>query len=218
MMASASPEPSLAALSLGGSTYAPSTSAYTEGPTASSASKFNFPAYTSFPPFYTLQPNLTTRARQLELWSSLITTYCAHHRLFKLSLSFPPADLFHNSAIKRSLKANDIRTVLDHMSQPANGPLIEWIAPATRGEQTNTCFVYWRSLSEWADTIYDWVDETGQKGAVLTVYEIREGEAVQNKEWKDIDEGLLRKILNVLVKRGKAQIIGQEENAGVKFF
>ena len=104
------------------------------------------------------------------------------------------------------------------MSQPANGPLTEWIAPTTRGEQTSTCFVYWRSLSEWADSIYDWVHETGQKGAVLTVYEIREGEAAQNKEWKDIDEVLLRKILNVLVKRGKAQIFGQEENTGVKFF
>ena len=217
-MAAASPEPSLAGLSLGGSTYAPSTSTYADTSTTGDAAKVSFPAYASFPPFYTLQPNLTTRARQLELWSSLITAYCAHHRLFKLSLSSPPADLFSNSSIKRSLKANDVRTVLDHMSQPANGPLVEWVAPLARGEQTNTCFVYWRSLGEWADAIYDWVDETGQKGAVLTVYEIREGEAVQNKEWKDVDEVLLRKILNVLVKRGKAQIIGQEENAGVKFF
>lgn len=73
-------------------------------------------------------------------------------------------------------------------------------------------------MNDWADAIYEWVDETGQKGAVLTVYELREGEAVGKKEWRDIDETLLRKILGVLVKRGKAQIFGQEENAGVKFF
>ena len=66
--------------------------------------------------------------------------------------------------------------------------------------------------------LYGWVDETGQKGAVLTVYELREGDAVMNKDWRDMDEGMLRKVLNVLVKRGKAQIFGQEENAGVKFF
>jgi ESCRT-II complex subunit VPS25 len=78
--------------------------------------------------------------------------------------------------------------------------------------------VLWRLPSEWADAIHAWVDETGQKGAVLTIYELREGEAVQGKEWCDIDEALLRKVLNVLVKRGKAQIFGQEENAGVKFF
>jgi len=50
------------------------------------------------------------------------------------------------------------------------------------------------------------------------VYELREGDAVSGKEWRDMDEGLLRKVLNALVKRGKAQIFGQEENAGVKFF
>ncbi|KAK4508352.1 hypothetical protein PRZ48_002090 [Zasmidium cellare] len=204
-------ESSLDALSLSGTTYTPSTSTYT----STDPTKFAFPAYTSFPPFYTLQPNLTTRARQLELWSSLITSYCAHHRLFKLSLSSPPSDLFNNTSIKRSLKLNDIRTALEHMSQPSTGPLIEWIAPVSRGEQSNTCWVYWRSLGEWADTIYNWVDETGQKGAVLTVYELREGDAVKGKEWQDIDEALLRKILGVLVKRGKCQIFGQEENAGV---
>lgn len=212
-MATTEAESSLDALSLSGTTYAPTASTSTSDPT-----RFVFPAYTSFPPFYTLQPNLTTRARQLELWSSLVTSYCAHHRLFKLPLSSPPSDLFNNTSIKRSLKPTDIRTVLEHMSQPSTGPLIEWIAPVSRGEQSNTCWVYWRNLSEWADTIYNWVDETGQKGAVLTVYELREGDAVRGKEWQDIDETLLRKILGVLVKRGKCQIFGQEENAGVKFF
>lgn len=212
-MATTDAESSLDALSLSGTTHTPSTSTHASDPT-----KFTFPAYTSFPPFYTLQPNLTTRARQLELWSSLITSYCAHHKLFKLSLSSPPSDLFNNTSIKRSLKPNDIRTVLEHMSQPSTGALIEWIAPVSRGEQSNTCWVYWRSLGEWADTIYNWVDETGQKGAVLTVYELREGDAVKSRKWQDIDENLLRKILGVLVKRGKCQIFGQEETAGVKFF
>lgn len=213
-MAASTSEPSLAGLSLSGNTaYAPSTAALSTDPT-----KFTFPSYTSFPPFYTLQPNLTTLARQLELWSALITSYCAHHRLFRLSLSSPPADLFTNSSIKRSLKSADVRTVLDHMSKPENGPRIEWINPTTRGETANTCYVYWKTPTEWADTIYNFVEETGQKGAVLTIYELREGESSLGREWRDIDEALLRKVLAVLVKRGKAQIFGLEESAGVKFF
>lgn len=213
-MATATPEPSISGLS--GTTHAPSTSAYT--PSVSTSNTFNFPTHTTFPPFYTLQPNLTTRARQLELWSTFITTYCAHHHIFRLSLSSLPPDLFNNTHIKRTLKSADIRTVLDYMSKPDNGPRIEWVASTTKGEQSSSCYVYWRTPGEWADMLYGWVDETGQKGAVLTIYELREGDAVRSREWKDMDEGLLRKVLNVLVKRGKVQIFGQEESAGVKFF
>lgn len=213
-MSVTSPEPSLSGLTLSGSTYAPTV----EGSISESKPTFTFPSYSSYPPLYTLQPNLTTRARQLELWSDLIISYCAHHCIFKLSISSLPSDLFHNANLRRSLKPSDIRTVLDFMSKPDNGSRIEWIPPSTRSEQANSCFVLWKTLGEWADAIYTWVDETGQKGAVLTIYEIREGDAVRHKQWRDIDETLLRKILNVLVKRGKAQIFGQEENAGIKFF
>ncbi|KAK4902179.1 hypothetical protein LTR27_001081 [Elasticomyces elasticus] len=215
-MAAASPEPSLSGLST--AQYTSSTTAYTPSTSTTQSNTFTFPTYTSFPPFYTLQPNLTTRARQLDLWSTLITSYAAHHRLFKISLSSPPWDLFTNASIHRALKAADIRLILDHMSKPENGARIEWIPPTTRNEQSNTCWIYWKTVGEWADAIYGWVDETGQKGAVLTVYELRESDAVSGKEWKDMDEAMLRKVLNALVKRGKAQVFGQEENAGVKFF
>jgi ESCRT-II complex subunit VPS25 len=66
--------------------------------------------------------------------------------------------------------------------------------------------------------IYGWVDETGQKGSVLTVYELREGEAVGSKEWVGMEEEMLKKVLGVLVKKGRAQVFGQDEGAGVKFF
>lgn len=216
-MSTASPEAPLADMSLSGPSYSAATPTHVDTQ-SNDPTIFHFPTYASFPPFYTIQPNLTTRARQLELWSSLIISYCAHHSIFRLSLSSPPANLFSNTSLKRSLKPADIRTVLEYMSQAENGGRIEFISPAMRGEQSNTCYVYWRTLTEWADAIYAWVDETGQKGAVLTIYEIREGEAVQGKEWFGIDETLLRKVLNVLVKRVRAQIFGQEENAGVKFF
>lgn len=191
-----------------GSAFPPPTSAPTYSP----------PHYTSFPPFYTLQPNLQTRARQLSLWSQHLTTYCAHHRIFRLNLSSPPPNLFASDSIHRALSQPDQRTLLDHLSLPANGSKVEWIAGSGKGERSNAVWVYWRSLGEWADGIYGWVDETGQKGSVLTVYELREGEGVVGKEWQGMDEEFLRKVLAVLVKKGKCQIFGQEETAGVKFF
>ena len=202
-----------------------SSSALTSPPISSAASMttgtsttFSFPPHTHFPPFYTLQPNLSTRARQLELWSTLITDYAAHHRLFRLSLSSPPADLFDNSSLRRRLKAADVRAVLDYMADPANGTRVEWTPPAIRGVPSDAVYVWWRSAGEWAERVYGWVEETGQKGAVLTVYELREGEGVRDREWREMDEGMLRKVLGALVKRGKAQMFGSEGADGVKFF
>lgn len=122
-----------------------------------------------------------------------------------------PDELFSDASISRSLKQNDAKVVLTWMSKPENGGRVEWI-------HSTECFVYWRTPSEFAEMIHNWVDETGQKGTVLTFYELRESDAVRNKEWKNMDEELLGRVLNVLVKKGKAQIFGQEESAGIKFF
>lgn len=179
---------------------------------------FQKPAFTTFPAFYTLQPNLTVRARQLELWTALITQYCAWHKTFRLSLTAPPPLLTTNPDPPRALKTADFRHLLDHLSTSAGGHLVEWIPPASRTEQATTCWVWWWSASQWADCVYEWVDATGQKGAVLTVYELRESDAVRGQDWTEMDEVMFRKVLNVLVKRGKAQVFGAEEGSGVKFF
>ena len=107
------------------------------------------------------------------------------------------------------------------MALPANGSKIEWLPPASgkKGEQSSTCWVWWRSAGEWADSVYEWVVEvTGQRGAVLTVWELRAGEGVKGREWEGMEEGMLRRVLGVLVKRGKAQVFGEGEGGGVKFF
>ena len=215
-MATYSSSPSLS------SPLAPYTSTATTNPPSNTTESWQPPPYTSFPPFYTLQPNLTTLDRQLSLWSSLILSYCTYHRLYKLSLSSPPPNLFTNPTISRSLSPQAIRKVLDYMSRPENGSRIDWIAPASKGEQSSSCWVLWKSLGEWADVVYGWVEGTGQKGAVLTIYELKEEDAngggTGGREWLGMEEGLLRKVLGVLVKRGKAQVFGEEGGGGVKFF
>lgn len=172
-------------------------------PEVPSAPASDLTAIKSYPPFYTLQPNLTTRARQLELWSSLITSYCAANHIFRISISTPPPDLFSNTAIKRSLKAADIKTVLESM-----GKSVEWLSA-----DRSACFVWWRSVDEWADALVQWVEGTGQKGAVLTVYELRE-----TGDWGGMEEVMLRKVLTLLTKKGKAAVFAVGDGEGVKFF
>ncbi|KAK6006560.1 hypothetical protein QM012_006970 [Aureobasidium pullulans] len=188
------------------SPQAPSTTAPTD--------TFSYPSHHSFPPFYTLQPNQSTLLRQLSLWSQLIQSYCSHHKTFKLSPSTATSlSLFSNSKIHRSLDALSIKKVLDYMASPEGEFRAEYI-----GKEKSTAWVWWKSASEWADEIAGWVDETGQKGVVLTIYELRESEAVERQEWVGMDEDMLRRCLDVLVKKGRAQVFGQADGSGVKFF
>jgi ESCRT-II complex subunit VPS25 len=53
---------------------------------------------------------------------------------------------------------------------------------------------------------------------VLTLYELIESEATMSQEFHGIDVELLQKAMQLLVKRGKAQLFGQEDEQGVKFF
>jgi len=154
----------------------------------------------------------------------MIQSYCAHNRIYRLSLSTAAnSPLFHNATINRRLDLLSIRRVIDYMSSPEGDRRAEWISTsskrsASRDETRSAAWVYWKRPEEWADMVYEWVDGTGQRGSVLTVYELRESEAVSSCEWVDMDEELFRSCLDVLVRRGKAQIFGEMEGSGVKFY
>ncbi|KAI0113284.1 ESCRT-II complex, vps25 subunit [Daldinia grandis] len=185
---------------------------------------FDFPREYHFPPFFTRQTNLTTHHAQLEKWSSLILSYTRQHRIFRLSLSYegaPYEDLFRNRKLGRSLRLSDAREVLEFMRKEGRA---EPVAAGKDGGSGNggagagdVYWVYWRTPEEWAGLVEAWVDETAQKGAVLTLYELTDGEGTRGTEFYGLDSDLLQKALQVLVKRGKAQIFGQDQQ-GVKFF
>ncbi|KAF2667418.1 ESCRT-II complex, vps25 subunit [Microthyrium microscopicum] len=186
----------------------------------STATPFQFPGYYSFPPFFTAQPNLVTRAAQHQKWSLLIQAYCRHNRIFVLSLiDALNSPLFHNAALNRRLSLNDAREVLNWMASEPGGNRAEWIGGTGKAKTgAEKVWVYWRRPEEWASVLEGWVDGTGQKGSVLTLWELVEGEATASQEFHGMDMDLLQKSLQVLVKRGKAQIFGQEDSLGVKFF
>ncbi|OTB14515.1 hypothetical protein K445DRAFT_75742 [Daldinia sp. EC12] len=186
--------------------------------TPSQPAPFDFPREYHFPPFFTRQTNLTTHHAQLEKWSSLILSYARHHRLFRLSLSYegtPYEDLFRNRKLNRALRLSDAREVFEFMRKEGRA---EPVAAGNGSSGGDVYWVYWRTPEEWAGLIEAWVDETAQKGAVLTLYELTDGEGARGTEFYGLDPDLLQKALQVLVKRGKAQIFGQEDQQGVKFF
>jgi ESCRT-II complex subunit VPS25 len=146
---------------------------------------FPFPREYSFPPFFTRQTNLTTHHAQLVKWSTLVLSYCRHHQLYRLSLTpsstspssspEPGADeLFHNRKLDRRLNTADVREVIDFMRKDGRA---EYVGGKETGD---VVWVYWRTPEEWAGLVEEWVDATGQKGTVLTLYELTEGGATLN--------------------------------------
>ncbi|KAF6818870.1 vacuolar protein-sorting-associated protein [Colletotrichum musicola] len=126
------------------------------------------------------------------------------------SAAAAPEELFHNKMLNKRLSLADARDVLDFMRKEGRAEPLSGSA--------DVFWVYWRTPDEWAAAVEGWIDETAQKGVVMTLYELTEGEGTRGTEFHGLDPELLQKALQVLVKRGKAQIFGQEDSQGVKFF
>ena len=182
--------------------------------TQSPTDTFQFPQIHNWPPFFTLQTTTSSRQAQLEKWSRLIQRYCRHHKIFELSVvDYQDRDLFKNEQLKKKLYADDIRKVIEFMVSPDGQQRAEWVT-----SNKASAWIYWRRPEEWANSIAAWVDDTGQKGSVLTLYEIVEGEASEGQEFHGMDMTVLRKGLAVLTKQSKAQVFGADDQQGVKFF
>jgi ESCRT-II complex subunit VPS25 len=181
-------------------------------PDGNTTSPFPFPKHHSYPPLYTRQPTLATRQAQLARWSSLIQRYCRHHKLFTLVIiDTLDSPLFHNAAIRKRLSQAEVTAVIEHMvSQEGRA---EWV-----DADKASAWIWWRKPEEWAGLVAAWVEETGQKGTVLTLYELVEGEASVGQEFYGLDMRVLRRALDTMVKKGRAQVFGAEDSMGVKFF
>ncbi|KAF2637015.1 ESCRT-II complex, vps25 subunit [Massarina eburnea CBS 473.64] len=199
---------------------APSTTTTT---TTTAQDTYIFSPIYSFPPFFTLQPNPITRSSQLQSWSAHIQSYCRAHRLFSISLiDALPTPLFTNATLSRALSLRDAKAVVHWMSTKDGGNRAEWTGRKGDVEAAETeggrAWIYWRRPEEWAQVIEDWVDRTGQRGTVLTLYEVTESDATRREEFWGMEGELLQRCLGVCVKKGKAQIFGGEGSEGVKFF
>lgn len=65
------------------------------------------------------------------------------------------------------------------------GRRAEWVGGGRAGiregkdggrEGKEVAYIWWKGVEEWAELVAGWVEGTGQKGVVLTLYEITEGE------------------------------------------
>lgn len=174
-------------------------------------SDFSWPPLYEFPPFFTLQPNLTTRQKQIETWASLVLAYCQHNKVFTLDLvEAQQSPLFNNSKINRKLSSEGVGAVLDHLDKHGH---IEWLE-----KQKRRCRILWRTTEQWAKLIYDWAHASGLLNSVCTLYELTSGEDTADEAFHGLDQDVLRKALRHLESEGRAQLLSVGSDEGVKFF
>lgn len=131
----------------------------------SPADPFQFPPTYNFPPFFTPQPNRSTRSAQLQKWSALIQAWCRHHRTFRLSLiEAVESPLFHNATLRKRVSLGDARDIVDWMAAGADedgtgtgtgggGKRAEWVD----ANHKTVAWIWWRRPEEWAGLMADWV-------------------------------------------------------------
>ncbi len=101
-------------------------------------------------------------------------------------------------------------------------------------KQVNSVLIYWRSPEEWADLLHRWVCstfsgvllfpdayfieavETGQLNTILTFYDITD--PPMESPFSGMPIPLLKKVIVILAKSGKAQTISISDGEGVRFF
>jgi len=171
---------------------------------------FEYPEFYSFPPFFTVQPVLNTREKQMSLWRELILNYHTSCKIKTLVVHDCP--LWKNADIQRELDRKGIERVMDDFVKSGHG---EW-----ENDTKTRCRILWRKPEQLASDIYDWADANGYINSVCTVYELHSGEDVNGMSFQGADEDLLRRALAILEKQGKCTVFKGDTSSedGIKFF
>ena len=176
---------------------------------------FPFPDVYHFPPFFTLQPVLATREKQLVLWRELIVQYCTVRKVPTLSVYDRESPLWRNEKIQRQLSLEAIQTICDHLVQQGFGEWYDTDAPRTQLR------VFGRRPEQLADDILAWANANGylHNHMVVTVYELHSGEDVHGMSFQGLEEDLLRRALAILEQRGLCALFRGDtsEEDGIKF-
>ncbi|XP_015123747.1 vacuolar protein-sorting-associated protein 25 [Diachasma alloeum] len=173
--------------------------------------EIEWPWQYSFPPFFTLQPHSETKEKQLSAWTSLVLEFYKATKQSVLDVrEIHATPLFNNAGIKRKLSADAVQLILDNLSKSGNA------SPLDKSKQR--WLVYWHTLDEWGEIIYNWAQENGFVGSVCTLFELTQGDNTVDQEFYGLDTEVVTRALKTLESQGKAELIFFDDNQGVKFF
>lgn len=158
-----------------------------------------------FPPFFTRQPNEDTWTTQRRLWAKVISQYCQEEGKWQVSQVAP---VFNNPRIQRRLSIETIKEIFQYMCDEGEaertGPSDIYVF---KDKPVNLAYI----LSQWAQ-------QSGNAGSVMTFYELTEGEYPGLDVFKNMDQFLLKKVSDMMVRKGEAAVMKEDnEIVGIKF-
>lgn len=133
---------------------------------------------------YRIQPHAETRTKQLEAWQQLITEYLKTTKQSTIDIrESQNSPLFNNTAINRKLSQESLLIILEDMAKTGRAAPID--------KSKNIWEIYWHSLDEWGNMLYNWASSNGLNNTVCTLYELREGE-------NSVGEGVFCKFISLI--------------------
>ena len=162
--------------------------------------------FLSWPPFYTLQPNLDTQSQQLALWSQAVLEFSKSNRVFIATFeTFSP--IFRNQDLNRFLTEEFQEKIFLFMKKQK---LIT--------NEGLSMLVFWQKPETWAENIYQWAVNSGRIGSVETVEGLVSGDETTNEEFYGMPVNFALNVLKTLEKTRKAEVFQVGEGFAVKFF
>lgn len=81
-------------------------------------------------------------------------------------------------------------------------------------------FVYWRSIQEVAQAVYEWADKNAKIGSVEAIVDICEEPDSKDEIFYKMPIDIVMRACYALQEVGKAEVFGsrEEDSLGVKFF
>ena len=123
--------------------------------TGRSSEPFKFSSRYNYPPFWSIQPTFATRQVQLQIWSSLIQSYCRYNHIWRITLvDALNTPLFHNAQLRKRLTLLEAREIIDWMTREEGAQRAEWIG---KEAEKGSAWIYWRRPEEWAEALSNWV-------------------------------------------------------------
>lgn len=165
----------------------------------------------NFPPFFTIQPNIDTRKKQLEAWCQIVLDQLRKGKGYSLDVNEAQKSIFSNKEINRKLSIDGIYMVLEELQKRGH---LEWKDAKTKKE----CLVMWRTPEEWGKLIYKYITDRSMTNTVCTLFELSNGDETEGEEFHGIEQWLLVRALKTLEADGKAELMKFGDNEGVKFF
>jgi ESCRT-II complex subunit VPS25 len=213
---------------------------------STAAAAFSFPPLYSFKPFFTVQPTDATWAKQKQVWLDLIRSYCAHHKLYRISLaatsSIPttagvtatPAAAAAPSAASSTSLLRDSHLVLSlfrnasldrQLSPDAVRRLLDALQEDGWGVWTEQprkdVFIISpeHRLAELAELLFAHMEKIGEQAGISTVYELQNGDQMKGSVFVGMEEHLLLAVVRTLEAKGKCALIQAPVvvEMGVKF-